>query len=349
MENKKVNNKKKNHNQKNNNKSNYSKNSNYKSKSNYSKKSNNNQKKKNQSNSKKTKSNNKPSNKIKTETSIKSNKKVETTTNTLREEVKKEKKVSPKRKKIKIKVVIIFLLIIFLLGAIYISIYLYQDYKAIQNSSLDIDNIPLDKGLDENIDTEKDDRIAKLKELQKENNEIIGWLEIADTRINYPVLQTDNNDFYLDHDYKKQYSVFGSLFLDKNFDLDNGSSNYLIYGHRAKNGLMFEDLYKYAKKDFYTNHKQIRFTTLKEDATYEILAVFYSRVYYVSETNVFRYYFFVNAKNEKEYNDYVNNAKNASIYDTGVTAKYGDQLLTLSTCEYSQTDGRFVVVAKKIS
>ena len=131
--------------------------------------------------------------------------------------------------------------------------------------------------------------------------------------------------------------------------MENGSSNYLIYGHRNKNGLMFEHLMKYAKKDFYKNHKTFKFTTIKEDATYEVLAVFYSRVYYKSEKNVFRYYYFINAKNEKEYNDYINSAKKASIYDTGVTAKYGDQLITLSTCEYSQEDGRFVVVAKKVT
>ena len=130
------------------------------------------------------------------------------------------------------------------------------------------------------------------------------------------------------------------------FDIKNGSSNYLIYGHRNKQGLMFEDLLKYAKEDFYKEHKKIRFTTDKEDRDYEIMAVFYSRVYYKDEQNVFRYYYFVNAKDENEYNNYVKQSKDASIYDTGVTAKYGEQLLTLSTCEYSQEDGRFVIVAK---
>lgn len=106
---------------------------------------------------------------------------------------------------------------------------------------------------------------------------------------------------------------------------------------------------KYAKEDFYKEHSKIRFTTPTEDSIYEIMAAFYSRVYYQNEQNVFRYYYFVNAKNEQEYNNYVNNAKKASIYDTGITATYGEQLLTLSTCEYSQENGRFVVVAKKIS
>ena len=190
--------------------------------------------------------------------------------------------------------------------------------------------------------------MLQLEELQKENEEIIGWLEIEGTNINYPVLQASDNDYYLTHNYKKEKSSTGSIFLDKDFDLINGSSNYLIYGHRSKSGLMFEDLMKYAKEDFYKEHTKVKFTTNKDDSLYEILSVFYSRVYYKSEKNVFRYYYFVNANNEQEYNDFVNNAKKVSLYDTGVTANYGEQLLTLSTCEYSQEDGRFAIVCKKV-
>lgn len=212
-----------------------------------------------------------------------------------------------------------------------------QKYKKLQESIVT-----------ENSTNGKSDRIEKVKELQKENSDIVAWIEIEGTNINYPILHTTNNDFYLDHNYKKEKAQTGSLFLDKDFDIKNGSSNYLIYGHRNKQGMMFEDLLKYAKEDFYKEHKKIRFTTDREDSQYEIMAVFYSRVYYKDEKNVFRYYYFVNAKDENEYNNYVKQSKDASIYDTGVTAKYGEQLLTLSTCEYSQEDGRFVVVAKKI-
>lgn len=111
---------------------------------------------------------------------------------------------------------------------------------------------------------------------------------------------------------------------------------------------MFEDLIKYKEQSFYEEHKQIRFTTEKEDCMYEIISVFLSKVYYQSDTNVFRYYYFVNAKNEQEYNEFINNAKKISLYDTGVTAEYGEQLITLSTCEYSQENGRLAVVAKKV-
>lgn len=243
------------------------------------------------------------------------------------------------------KILLILLSIIFVLGVGYIVYYLCDSYNTKKDNANILNNIKIDES---QITENKTQRMLQLEELQKENEEIIGGLEIEGTNINYPVLQASDNDYYLTHNYKKEKSSPGSLFLDKNFDLINGSSNYLIYGHRNKNGLMFEDLMKYAKEDFYKEHTKIKFTTNKDDSIYEILSVFYSRVYYKSEQNVFRYYYFVNANNEEEYNDYVYNAKKVSIYNTGVTANYGDQLLTLSTCEYSQEDGRFVVVCKKI-
>lgn len=244
------------------------------------------------------------------------------------------------------KIVLLLLIVVFVCGIGYTIYYLYNSYKDKKDNTNILDNVIVD---DTPVTEEKTEKMLQLEELQKENNEIIGWLEIEDTNINLPVCQATDNDFYLTHNYKKEKSKGGSLFLDKDFDLINGSSNYLIYGHRNTQGLMFEDLLKYSKEDFYNNHKTIKFTTNKDDSVYEIMSVFYSRVYYKKEKDVFRYYNFVNANNEEEYNDFVNNCKKSSIYNTGVTANYGDQLLTLSTCEYSQEDGRFVVVAKKVN
>ena len=247
-------------------------------------------------------------------------------------------------KKIKILLLIVLTTIV-VLGVTYMSYYLYNNYKTRKDNTEILGNVKINET---DITGTKTERMLQLEELQKENEEIIGWLEIEGTNINYPVLQASDNDYYLTHNYKKEKSSTGSIFLDKDFDLINGSSNYLIYGHRSKSGLMFEDLMKYAKEDFYKEHTKVKFNTNKDDSLYEILAVFYSRVYYKSEKNVFRYYYFVNANNEQEYNDFVNNAKKVSLYDTGVTANYGEQLLTLSTCEYSQEDGRFAIVCKKV-
>ena len=244
------------------------------------------------------------------------------------------------------KLLMIIFFVIFIVGIVYISLYYYRSYKSKKNNENILDEIEIyTPNEPTNIIPE---RVLKLRKLKEENNDVVAWIEIEGTNINYPVLQGKDNDFYLTHNYKKEKAEGGSLFLDKDFDIVNGSSNYLIYGHRMKNGTMFEDLMKYADQNFYNDHKTIKFATQQEESIYEILAVFYSRVYYKSEQNVFRYYYFVNANNEQEYNDFVNNSKRASIYATNVHAQYGDQLLTLSTCEYSQEDGRFVVVARKI-
>lgn len=259
--------------------------------------------------------------------------------------MRKKSKHTKKNNKLKT-IIFLLLVVIFVCGISYTIYYFYNSNKEKQINENILNEVNIDTT---QIEDTKPERILQLEELQKENQEIIGWLEIENTNINYPVLQAKNNEFYLTHNYKKEKASTGSLFLDKDFDIINGSSNYLIYGHRNKQGLMFEDLIKYAKEDFYKEHTKIRFTTNTNDNIYEIMSVFYSRVYYKSEKDVFRYYYFVNAENEQEYNNFVNNAKKVSIYDTGITAKYGEQLLTLSTCEYSREDGRFVVVAKKVN
>lgn len=192
-------------------------------------------------------------------------------------------------------------------------------------------------------------RQLQLKELQKENKDIVAWLEIEGTNISYPIVQGEDNEFYMNHDYLKQKSERGSLFLDKDYSFKHHYDNLLIYGHNNQDGSMFATLMKYKKEDYYKEHQKIRFTTDSEDAEYEIIAAFYSRVYYTHETNVFRYYYFLDAENEQQFNEYVQSAKKASVYDTGKTAQYGEQLLTLSTCSYHTEDGRFVVVAKKVT
>lgn len=238
----------------------------------------------------------------------------------------------------------VILIIIIIIALIYIIKYLWDTYKTNKETDL-LNNIYVEQ---DGISSTKTERMLQVEELQKENSDIVGWLEISNTKINYPVLQGKDNSFYMTHNYKKEKSKSGSLFLDKDYDWDIPSTNLLIYGHNIKNGLMFQDLLKYESEDFYEDHPTIRFTTSNEDAEYEIISAFKSRVYYKSEKNVFRYYFFINADNKEEYDDFVKDAKKASLYNTGKTAEYGDQLITLSTCSYHTEDGRFAVVGKKI-
>jgi len=244
---------------------------------------------------------------------------------------------------------VIFLLLIIAIMASILMIQIqankHKDNKEQEQISQVLDTIDIPQ---ERITPEIPERCLQVKQLQQENPDVVAWLEIQGTNINYPILQGQDNDYYLKHTYKKESNSSGSIFLDKDYDFTKPSSNLLIYGHRNTKGIMFEDLIKYKDESFYQEHKTIRFTTAKEDSTYEILAAFNSRVYYQDEQNVFRYYQFVNANNRQEFDEYVRNAKESSLYDTNKIAVYGEQLLTLSTCNYSQTNGRFAVVAVKV-
>ena len=234
------------------------------------------------------------------------------------------------------------LTIICIVSIAFIINYIHKSSKENQNI---LDDIKIDT---DKITEETTERMLQVRELKKQYQDIVCWIEIPNTKINFPVVQGTDNEYYMTHTYKKEYSKDGSIFLDKDYNWELPSNNLLIYGHNNKNGNMFQDLLKYKEESYYKEHQRIRLTTEKEDKEYEILSAFLSRVYYKSEQNVFRYYYFVNAENQEEYNNFIEESKKASLYDTGVSAEYGEQLLTLSTCEYSQENGRFAIVAKQV-
>lgn len=241
------------------------------------------------------------------------------------------------------RLIYIVLIVLIIIATIYIIFFVKGKNDTIQESAA-LNNVQIDEA---KVDDKTTERMLQVQELQKENPDIVGWIEIEGTNINYPVLQGTDNSYYMIHNYKKEEAKDGSIFLDKDYDWTIPSSNLLMYGHNMGDGAMFQDLLKYEDEEFYKQHPIVRFTTATEDAEYEIISAFKSRVYYKSEKNVFRYYYFINADNEEEYNEFVNSAKEASFYDTGKTAEYGDQLMTLSTCSYHTEDGRFAVVARK--
>lgn len=195
--------------------------------------------------------------------------------------------------------------------------------------------------------TQLPDVLDEYKTLYEKNKKLIGWLKIDDTIIDYPVMQTSDNKYYLEHNFNQEYDKNGSLFLDCSCSVYPRSTNLIIYGHHMKSGQMFGQLQKYAKESYYEKHTTIQFDTIYEKGTYEIMYVFRSQVYNEDDL-VFKYYQFINANSETEFDSYMEEMAALSLYDTGVTASYGDSLLTLSTCDNSQKDGRFVVVARKV-
>ena len=222
------------------------------------------------------------------------------------------------------------------------------DFFSLKNEAKAESNLLNTIKVDENKITKKETKkMIQVKTLKQVNPEIVGWLEIEGTNVSYPVLQGSDNEYYMTHNYKKEKSKNGSIFLSKDYDWNLKCNNLLIYGHNMQNGTMFQDLLNYEDINFYNSHPVINFTTEFDDSEFQIIAVLKSRVYYKSEKNVFRYYYFINPKTEDEFNNFIKNAKKESLYNISETAKYGDQLITLSTCSYHIKEGRFVVIGKR--
>ena len=178
--------------------------------------------------------------------------------------------------------------------------------------------------------------------LRKRNQDVIGYLEIPDTTISYPVMQSkDNPDFYLNHDIDKNYSFYGTPYLSAYCDIKS-SDNLIIYGHNINGGKMFGALTQYRDETFYKKHKDILFTT-KDKKKYKIFSVI------SVNKNDFQYWKFVMAQDEPDYDKFINKARQYSIYDIDITPKYGEKILTLSTCDNSRGDDyRFVVFAVEL-
>lgn len=201
------------------------------------------------------------------------------------------------------------------------------------------------------VDATSQDNMEILPEYQtlyNKNRKLIGWVKIDDTQIDYPVMQTVNNEYYLNHNFNQEEDRNGCIFMDYQCDVVKGCDNMILYGHHMQSGKMFGGLNKYSRESYYKEHPRIRFDTIYEKGEYEVMYVFRSKVYSEEEVT-FKYYQFINASSEQEFNSYMNEMKALSLYDTGVTAVYGDRLLTLSTCDYQENDGRFVVVAKRVN
>lgn len=189
--------------------------------------------------------------------------------------------------------------------------------------------------------------LDEYKTLYNKNRSLIGWLKIDDTNIDYPVMQSPDPNYYLTHNFNQEHDNNGSIFLDPDCDIVHRNTNLILYGHHMRSGKMFGSLDSYSSEAFYEEHKYITFDTIYEKGTYEVMYVFRSRIYNEDEI-VFKYYQFIDVDSEQEFYSNMNEMAEMSLYDTGVTAVYGDKLLTLSTCDYREENGRFVVVAKRI-
>jgi sortase B len=237
--------------------------------------------------------------------------------------------------------------IVFVVCAYYLITY----FMDINESEKSFDNLrkPVEPG---NSDEETEDSYAERQEwllkLKEDNADLVAWLYIEDTKIDYPVMQTkDEQDFYIHRDFEKQYSSAGTLFASALSDIEKPTEVITIYGHMMKAGTMFGGLKKYTEKKYWENHKIIRLDTLEEERYYEIMCVFKTAVSTGLDSE-FKYYNYADFEDEDDYRKFIAQAVGKQFYSTGVEAGFGDEFLMLSTCEYSQKNGRLVILARRM-
>lgn len=189
--------------------------------------------------------------------------------------------------------------------------------------------------------------LPKYASLHEMNDEFFGWLRIEGLGIDYPVMYAPTrSEYYLNRDYYGNYSDSGTPFIDGRCPADG--NYYLVYGHLMQNKSVFGRLPQYADETCREENPIVFFDTVYEQRQYAVMACFYSRLYGENEPG-FRFYEYFDLTDEAVFNEYIGQVMDAALYDTGVSAVYGDELLVLSTCSHYTADGRFVVVAKRIA
>ncbi len=177
-------------------------------------------------------------------------------------------------------------------------------------------------------------------ELKEMNEDVVGWITIDDTKIDYPIMQSDNNTDYLNRNYHGEKSIAGSIFMDYRNDITMRENNLILYGHRVKDGSMFQHLTKYLDEDFFKSHRKFTVETLYDSYEAEIFAVY--------NTMIDFNYIETDFSSAEEFGSLIEGIQSRSIYDTDVEIGATDQIITLSTCEYTldADDSRLVVHAK---
>ncbi len=192
--------------------------------------------------------------------------------------------------------------------------------------------------------------LEELASFYEKNNELVGWISLPGTKLNYPVLQSPTRpDYYLNHTFEGKKSDWGAIYVRESCDVFAPTDNVTIYGHHMKDGSMFTPLDKYKKKSFWEDNQYIYFDTLYERHTYQVIAVFKTSA---NPGEGLTYHSYENFSSAEQFDAYIASVKALSkeqYYDTGLTAQYGDKLITLSTCEYTENNGRFVVIAKRVA
>ena len=243
-------------------------------------------------------------------------------------------------KQIILKVFFLITLTVFIVSAVYIANYFL-------NAKHQDGIVEQARSVWHEAEAEPEPSVIEL--LLQENSDFKGWITVPNTQIDNPIYQTDNNDFYLNHNQQKQKSIYGALFFDYQNVITEAETdkNLVVYGHHMKNGSMFGNLTKYKQLRFYKQNPTVEFSTLYKKSTYKIYAAF---VLNASKADDNDYIYNISRKSfidDKDFDSWVNEAKERSLINTGDDVKNGDNIITLVTCTYDFDNARFVVMARE--
>lgn len=194
----------------------------------------------------------------------------------------------------------------------------------------------------------------KYRKAYNENNDLVGWITVPNTTINHPVMQSDDNNFYLRHNFYKEYYRRGTVFMDYRNSVDPFDKNTILYGHNYLDSTMFSDLEKYKDIEFYKTAPVITFNTIYKDYQWKVFAVFLTTASPELDNGyVFNYIY--PAMTDENFTEFITEVEKRSLYHTGVEVLPTDKILTLSTCtrdmdlsRSKQEDARCVVMARLV-
>lgn len=177
--------------------------------------------------------------------------------------------------------------------------------------------------------------IVNFEALGKINSDIVGWIYIDNTSINYPIVQGNDNSYYLKHLFDKNYSNSGCIFLDCNNCFDFSDQNSVVFGHHMKSGTMFSSLTKYKNQEFYNAHPQAILVTPNENY---VIAIFSG---YVASTkdNAWE----ISFDSDDDFMEWLSHIQTRSCFKSIVTPLSSDRIITFSTCSYEFNDARFIL------
>ena len=183
------------------------------------------------------------------------------------------------------------------------------------------------------------DLVTRAKESAERNEDVIGWIRIEGTRVDYPVAQAKDDTYYMTYDIEKNKSEHGAIFLDYRCDAASLRGANIVFGHHMKDGSMFASLVRYKDEAFFESHPLIEFSTLKKTYQWEVFAVFITDPSYD--------YLLTEFTGSDQYLAFITTMQEKSIYKTAISLSASDDILLLSTCTYESDDARLVVVARR--